>query len=284
MIVGAILFALIIVGAVLVISHQQKQIADIQELTQLEKEMLQEEYNELALQYEGFRFEISNDSLARQLATEQAKVQRLMEELRTVKSTNAARIAELRRELETLRKVLKSYVIQIDSLNAANAELRQENQEVRRQITEVTTERQQLRAEKERLTEQVTLASRLSVSGFNARGLNSRGKKTGRIQQMRQLHFSFNLDSNVTAEPGYKDIYMRITTPEGMLLQQQGVSGTFPFEGTEVPYSITRQVEYEGEQVPMSMYWDIQEYLTEGYYEVELFADGFLIGRFSFNL
>lgn len=69
-------------------------------------------------QYEGYRFEVENDSLAYQLASEQAKVQRLLEELRTVKSNNAQRIAELTRELETLRQILRNYVIQIDSLNA----------------------------------------------------------------------------------------------------------------------------------------------------------------------
>lgn len=284
LIVGGIVLCLLIIVGIATIVKQQKQLSGVQELSKLEKEMLEDEYNELALQYEGYRFEISNDSLAQKLATEQAKVQRLMEELKTVKSTNASRIAELKRELETLRKVLKSYVAQIDSLNMANNALRAENQEVRRQISEVTTQSQQLKVEKERLEEKVTLAAKLSISGFNAKGLNSRGKKTTRIQQMKQLQFSFNIDGNVTAEPGYKDIFMRITTPDGVLLEQSGVSGVFSFEGAKVPYSISRQVEYGGEQTPMEMYWDIQEYLVEGNYQAELFAEGYLIGRYSFTL
>lgn len=283
-IVGSVLLLLIVAVGVFTIIQQRREIASVRELTQLEKEMLQDEYNELALQYEGYRFEISNDSLAQKLATEQAKVQRLMEELKTVKNTNATRIAELKRELETLRKVMRSYVVQIDSLNAANQALRSENQEVKRQISAVTSERQQLKAERERLVEQVTLAAKLSVSSFSAQGLNSRGKSTSRLQRMKQLQFSFNIDSNVTVEPGYKDIYMRITTPDGLLLEQAGVSGTFDFEGAKVPYSVSRQVEYGGELLPMVMYWDIQEYLTEGNYQAEFFAEGYLIGRFSFTL
>lgn len=284
LIMGAILLGLLVIGGIVTIVKQQKQLKSVQDLTQLEKEMLQDEYNELALQYEGYRFEISNDSLAKQLATEQAKVQRLMEELKTVKSTNATRIAELKRELETLRKVLRSYVTQIDSLNSANAALRTENQEVKRQITEVTTERQQLRAEREKLEQKVTLAAKLSTSGFNAQGLNSRGRKTTKIQQIKQLQFSFNIDSNVTAEPGFKDIFMRITTPEGQLLEQSGASGSFSFEGANVPYSISRQIEYGGEQTSLTMYWDVQEYLPEGSYQAEIFAEGYLIGRYSFTL
>lgn len=283
-IVGAIILALLIAWGVFMIIHQRKQISDIQALSALEKELLQEEYNEVALQYEGFKIEVSNDSILKQLESEQAKVQRLMEELRTVKSTNAAKIAELRKELETLRKVLRHYVVQIDSLNRANAELRTENQEVKRQISQVTSERSQLRQEKERLTEQVTLASKLSVSSFGVKSLNSRGRETNRIHNMKQLEFNFTVDRNVTAEPGYRDIYMRISTPDDVLLQKPSESGRFDFEGGQVAYSISRQIEYGGEAVPVTMYWDIEEYLIEGTYRVELFADGYVIGRFTFKL
>lgn len=284
LITGGVLLALLIAFGVYTILQQRKEIQGIRAVTQLEKEMLEEDYNELALQYEGYRFEISDASLAQKLATEQAKVQRLMEELRTVKSSNAARVAELRRELETLRKVLRSYVAQIDSLNRANQELRTENQEVKRQITVVTSERQQLKQEKERLTEQVTLAAKLSTSGFSARGLNARGKTTKRLSSMKQLQFDFTLDANVTAETGYKDIYLRLSNPQDQLLQQPSTSGTFAFEGGHVPYSAVRQVEYGGSAMPITMYWDIQEYLMEGIYRVELFAEGYLIGRYTFTL
>lgn len=283
-IVGAIVLLILVAIGIYTIVNQRQQLSDMKEIAEIEKQALQEQYNEVALQYEGFKIEVSNDSLLHQLESEQAKVQRLMEELRTVKSTNAARISELRRELETLRKVLRHYVVQIDSLNKANAALRTENQEVKRQIDEVTTERQQLREEKERLTEQVTLASKLSVSNFSVRALNSRGKETKRIHNMKQLEFVFTIDQNVTATPGFRDVYMRILTPDDLLLQKPSESGRFDFEGGMVPYSIKRQVEYGGEATTLTMYWDIEEYLIEGTYRVELFADGYIIGRFTFTL
>lgn len=279
-----ILTALLIIGGAVYIVHQQKKISEIQELSALDKKLLEEDYNDLVLQYEGFKFTVDNDSLLNQLASEQAKVQRLMEELQTVKSTNAAKIADLRRELETLRKVLRSYVVQIDSLNRANEALRTENQAVKQQISQVTTQRQRLQAEKEKLVGQVQLAAKLSVSGLQVRGLNSRGRDTKRVQNMKQLEFTFQLDRNVTAEPGMKTIYLRITKPDGILLEQPGVSGTFPFESGQVPYSVSRQVEYGGEPVSMTIYWDIQEFLIEGSYQVEFFADGYMIGRSTFSL
>lgn len=284
LIVGGIVLLLLLGGGAYYIAHQNKQLSEMRQLGELEKELLAEEYNELSLQYEGYRFEVDNDSLAYQLASEQAKVQRLMEELQTVKSTNARRISELRKELETLRNVLRSYVIQIDSLNAANQQLRAENQQVKQEISRVSQERSQLRQQAERLTQQVELAAKLSVSGFSVRGLNSRGRETKRVHNMKQLEFRFQLDSNVTTEPGYKELYMRIIKPDDTLLSQPSSSGTMPFEGGQVPYSISRQVEYAGEALPVVMYWDIAEFLIDGAYRVEIFADGYVIGRYNFTL
>lgn len=284
LIVGGILLVGLIGLGIFTIIHQRSQIQDIQAIAELEKQALQDEYNEVALQYEGFKIEVKNDSILKQLESEQAKVQRLMEELRTVKSSNAQRILELKRELETLRKVLRHYVVQIDSLNRANEQLRTENKDLSQQVSIVTSERSQLREEKQKLSEQVTLASKLSASGFQVTPLNARGRETKRIHNMKQLQFVFNIEKNVTAQPGFRDIYMRISTPDDVLLQKPSESGNFSFEGGSVPYSIKRQIEYGGESTSVTMYWDIEEYLIEGNYRVELFADGYIIGRFNFTL
>lgn len=282
-VIGLILLGVIVWGG-LRIADQRKQIEQIQELSALDKQLLEEDYNELVLQYEGYKFSVSNDSLAQQLSSEQAKVQRLIEELKTVKEDDAREITRLKRELRTLRDVLKSYVEQIDSLNRANQALRTENKEVKEQVLAVTSQRERLQAEKERLSGQVQLAAKLSVSALRVRGLNSRGRETKRVQNMKQLEFVFQIDRNVTAEPGLKTVYLRISKPDGSLLQQPGVSGHFPFEGGSVPFSVSREVEYGGEPVAMTVYWDIQEFLIEGSYLVEFFADGYLIGRATFAL
>lgn len=274
---------LIIGGGGYHIYKQNKTIAEITTQNELDKQMLEEEYNELSLQYEGYKFTISNDSLLAKLSSEQAKVQRLMEELRTVKSTNARRISELRRELETLRKVMRNYVIQIDSLNAANKELRDENKVVREQISKVSSERNALAQQKEQLSKRVELASKLVASSIRTTPLNHKGRNTKRISQIKQLQFDFTIDSNITASTGIKQVYMRITKPDDTLLTKSD-GGTFSFEGGNVPYSIARQIEYGGEALPVTMYWNVDEYLSEGSYHIEIFADGYLIGRSSFIL
>jgi len=284
LIVGISLLVLLLAGGGYYLVRQQRTINDMRELSALDKQMLQDQFDELNMQYEEFSFEISNDSIAKRLEQEQAKVQRLMEELKQVKSTDAAEISRLRRELDTLRKILKSYVIQIDSLNRANQALRTENKAQREEISRVTSQRRQLQEEKSDLSEKVQLAAKLSVSNFRVIGLNNRGRDTKRIKSMKQLQINFQVDRNVTAEPGMKMIYLRLSMPDGTLMQQAGQSGSMPFESGQVPYSVSRQIEYNGEPTQVSLYWDIQEYLPEGVYTAEVFSDGYKIGRFNFTL
>lgn len=280
---AAIMPVLLIAGGIYYILQQQRTIEEIKEAGALDKEMLQQEYNELSLQYEGYKFSINNDSLIAKLSTEQAKVRSLMEELKVVKSTNAKRIAELRKELETLRKIMRNYVVQIDSLNTANQQLRDENKAQREQINRVNRQKVQLEQERTALSKKVELAQKLSISGIKVTGLNSRGRTAKRISAMKQLKFDFSIDRNITTEPGMKTVYLRIYKPDDTLLTKSG-EGTFEFEGNQISYSIARQVEYQGESVSLTLYWDIDEYLTEGTYRVEAFADGYLIGRTTFTL
>ena len=96
-----------------------------------------------------------------------------------------------------------------------------------------------------------------------------------------QIHFT--VAKNVTAAVGEKTFYCRITQPNGELLIKPG-AGTFPFEGKHIPYSIRREIEYNGEDTAVTMYWPVEESLQSGTYRVKLFADGNLIGQASFTL
>lgn len=283
LIVAIIVLALIVAGGGYYIYHQKQEINDITQAFDLQKETLEDEYNELSLQYEGYKFQVGNDSLVALLSTEQAKVQRLLEELRTVKATNAKRINELKKELATLRKIMRNYVIQIDSLNAANEQLKKENKEVVRKYQQASSTAAQLSKEKEKLTERVTLASKLDAAAISITPVNSRGKAVDRIKRMEQFVIKFTITKNITAPVGEKTIYVRIMKPDDDILVKNRTN-VFAFEGKEINYSIKRVVEYEGEELPVVMYWDIEEFLSPGTYRVDIFADGNLIGKKSFVL
>lgn len=284
MLVVAVIVLLVIAGgAGYYIVHQQQEMNDLVESFDLEKQSLEDEYNELSLQYEGYKFSVGNDSLVALLSTEQAKVQRLLEELRTVKATNAREISRLKKELATLRKIMRNYVMQIDSLNRANEALKEENKQVVKKYQQASSTAATLKKEKEKLTERVTLASRLDATDISVTPVNARGKAQKRIKRMQQFVVNFKIAKNITAPVGEKTIYVRILKPDDDVLVKNR-SNLFSFEGKEINYSMKKIIEYEGEEVAVTLYWDIEEFLSPGTYRVDIFADGNHIGKKSFTL
>ena len=283
LIVAVVVLLLAVAGAGYYIFHQQEQMNDLMESFDLEKESLEDEYQELSLQYEGYKFSVSNDSLVALLSTEQAKVQRLLEELRTVKATNAKEISRLKKELETLRKIMRNYVVQIDSLNRENEQLKVEKTEAVKKYEQASTQAATLKKEKEQLTERVTLASRLDATDITVTPVNSRGKLAKKIKKMQQFVVSFKISKNITAPVGEKEIYVRIMKPDDDILVKSRAN-VFTFEGKEIAYSMKKLIEYDGEEAAITMYWDIEEFLSPGTYRVDIFADGNMIGRKSFDL
>ena len=269
--------------AVYYILHQQRQMKDMTETYQIEKETLEDEYDYISQQYEGYKFKASNDSLLALITTEQMKVDRLREELRTVKATNTKRINELNRELSTLRAIMRGYIVQIDSLNAENERLKQQNQEVTRRYQQSASAAAQLTKEKEQLTERVNMASRLDVTNITITPVNSRGKEQKRIDRMEQFVVSFKVVKNITAPVGEKWIYVRIQKPDDDVLVKSRAD-VFEFEGREINYSMKKLIIYDGEEQDITLYWNIEEYLSPGVYRVDIFADGNLIGRKTFEL
>lgn len=283
LIMAVIVLVLLMGGAAYYIYHQKQQMNDLVESFDLEKETLEDEYNELSLQYEGYKFSVGNDSLVALLSTEQAKVQRLLEELRTVKATNAKEISRLKKELATLRKIMRNYVIQIDSLNRINDQLKEENKQVVKKYQQASSTAATLKKEKEKLTERVTLASRLDATDISVTPANARGKLMKKIKRMQQFIVSFKIAKNITAPVGEKMVYVRIMKPDDDILVKSRAD-VFTFEGKEINYSMKKLIEYEGEEVPVTMYWNIEEFLSPGTYRVDIFSDGNLIGQKKFTL
>ncbi|MGL5014153.1 MAG: hypothetical protein ACRC6V_07685 [Bacteroidales bacterium] len=279
----AALVGLLLAG-VIYITMQHRTISDMSEEFDIQKEELETEYEQLAVQYEGYNnISVQNDSLIELLDNEKMKVQRLLEELKTVKSTNSRRINELKKELSTLRNVMKSYIMQIDSLNQANARLREENTQVKARYQAATQTVSSLNKEKEKLSQKVNLASQLQAVNIRAGAIDKRSKSTDRLSRATQLQFSFTLARNVTAEVGDKFIYIRIQKPDGDVLVKNSAD-LFKYENKEINFSARKQIEFTGDELTTTLYWNIDEFLYPGDYRVDIFADGYLIGSQGFSL
>ena len=281
--IPTIIVVLILAGATaylfINLNKQKEENAAIKELAEIDKKEMENEYQQFAQQYSEMKTQINNDSIVAQLTAEQEKTQKLLDELRRVKSTDAREITRLKKELATVRAVIRSYVMEIDSLNRVNASLTQENTRVKGQYEAATRQIEGLSTEKRSLSEKVAIAAQLDATGISLVAKNKRGKPTDQIEKATTLQVSFNITRNVTAASGVKDIYVRIMSPTGNLLNG---AGSFSYENRTLQYSMKRSVEYNGEETPVSLFWNVSQALVAGTYQVSIFAHGNMIGSRSF--
>ena len=281
----AIIGLLIIITAILIgfLVTRNSQMQEMQQEYIVDKQELEDEYEAISLQYEGFKFSVQNDSLLYKLQNEQTKVLRLQEELRMTQASDKAEIKRLSNELATLRKILRSYIQQIDSLNTLNQELRAENEQITNQYNRTNRTLQQVSQEREKLSEKVSLAAQLVATNINTKAVNERGREQSRLSRSTQFVVSFTVTRNITAAAGERTIFIRIMTRDGNVLTKSS-NNKFTYENSDILYSMKRVVEYGGEEIPVTMYWDIEEFLMPGTYKVDIFADGSHIGSSTLQM
>ena len=272
-----------IIGITYLLFTEKKANRELVQEFQLDKEDLENEYSQFVQKYDELKFTVTNDSLALLLEQEQLKTQRLLEELRTVKSSNATEIRRLKKELATLRKILVGYVNQIDSLDRINKRQQQVIADVTQKYNTASQQISTLSKEKENLDKKVTLAAQLDVTNIRIEPRNKRGKVAKKVKDIVKLAISFTVVKNITAENGERTIYIRITKPDNDALTKSA-SNTFSYENRTLTYSIKKYIEYNGEEQNVKVFWDVEEFLYAGNYRLDIFEGGNLIGSQKFTL
>jgi predicted nuclease with TOPRIM domain len=236
-----------------------------------EKSKLEGELNYLIVEYDSLKMQ--SDSLAGQLEAEQDKIRNLLKR----EASSATKIKMYQRELETLRKVMRSYIVQIDSLNTRNLELTEENIQVRRELHQISTNYEELSKEKEVLSSTVKEAQRLSAKNIISEGLNRNSKPKDRISKIEKIRVCFTVRENAVAQAGSKMIYLTITRPDDIILSSPD-AGMFMLGNESRVYTSNRELEYDNADIDICIYWDISEELIEGTYFINLYCEGFEIG------
>ncbi|MFT3737572.1 MAG: hypothetical protein QM786_02325 [Breznakibacter sp.] len=248
----------------------------------LEKAIIARDFQELALDYDTLQ--TNNEEMSRQLDKERERVGQLIEELRNLKASNTAQIAQYKKELATLRNVMRNFVLQIDSLNARNKALTNENVVVKKQIAEIKDSNKELAKQNEELSQKVEIAAKLEIRDMMGQGLNNKGKETNRISRIEKVRICFTLLKNVTAKVGEKSVYLRLMRPDGALLLHSA-NDVFLFEGSKINYSATRVIEYGGNDLDVCLFYNAEEgELIGGAYTADVFVDGSNIGTVKFEL
>ncbi len=278
-IVIGILSVIVTVLAVMLFMENKnlKVTTEEKQLIQDEKSGLEKQLNGMILEYDSLRTE--NDSINSLLSAEQQKIKRLLSK----QASDATKIRLYRDELTTLRKVMRSYIVQIDSLNTRNRELTDENIMVRTQLRSTQEDRDNLAQQKENLSQVVTKASVLNAKNIIPEGLNKNSKPKDRVKSVDKIRVCFTIRENAVAKPGTRTIYLRILRPDNIVLTS-GETDLITIDGQELVFTAKRDLEYENKDIDMCIFWDRTEDLVAGTYTVYLYSEGFQIGSETFSL
>lgn len=263
------------------LQQQKKTNSDLQQLASLDKKEMENEYSQFALQYDELKRSIKNDSLMQQLTKEQQRTQDLLAELKQTKSDDAREITRLKKELATVRAVLRSYILQVDSLQRMNTALASENQQVKAQYSQATAQISNLNTEKESLSHKVAIASQLDATGISVQAQNKRNKNAKKVKDIRRFVVHFTITKNITASTGNRNIFVRLLQPTNSVVNP---SGSFSYENKSLQYSASKVIEYTGEEQSVTLYIPVGETLSAGTFRCDIFADGQNIGTGSASI
>ncbi len=270
---------LVIVLAVMVVLYFTKRNEHNKIVSELnaEKDSIKVELSQMLINYDSLK--TNNEQLNENLLMTQSEIKNLLVEIEQVKRASVIEVSNYKDKVNTLRGIMKDLYNQIDSLNERNKILYAENVEVKQRYTAVQSKNEQLTKEKDELAQTVKMAQILEALSLRISGLNPRDKETDRISKTQKIMVSFTLSKNLTAVRGAKNIYVRIMRPDQLLLVESQ-SALFEFEDLKIPYSAKREVNYEGNELPVNIFWDNSghEPLIPGTYTIDVFADGYNIG------
>ncbi len=257
------------------LEEAEQKLRELEALAELDKREMENQYAEFALQYDELKRGIKDDSLIAQLDKEQRRSDSLLAELKRVKSSNAAEILRLKKELASVRAVLRSYILQVDSLQQLNILLVSERDNARAKFEEATVQINDLNTEREQLTEQVAIAAQLNATNVSILPTKKNGKEAKRCRDIKSFTVSFTITRNVTAETGNRTAYVRLMKPNNTVINSVG---TFDYENKSIDFSASKVFEYTGQEYNLTTYIPVNEYLSEGTYTAYIFVDGQMVG------
>lgn len=267
----AAITAVLAVALVYVYTSKSKLVNELDE----EKTDLTEQIKALQSDYETLSSDY--DYINAQLDSSREEIAQLVDRVQKTEATNRSKIRQYERELGTLRSIMKGYIVQIDSLNTLNHQLTVDAANARKEAAEQRRISSNLSKQVEDLTGRVTAGSILKARGLNATAYGSADKPTDKSTKVVRLLVNLSLVENELAERGPVRIYIRVTGPDGNLLED-GSNASFTYGGETLKATASREVDYEGNEVDLGIYVNNIPVYEKGIYTVQAFTSQAALG------
>ena len=267
-----IALAALLAGALAYIWIQKSSL--VKEL-EIEKQDLTEQI--VALQSDYDNLSSDYDTINSQLDSSREEVAQLVERIKKTEATNRAQMRKYEKELGTLRSIMRNYITQIDSLNTLNHQLTADAAAARKEAAESRKVNKELTQQVENLSGQVAAGSVLKARGIRLDAYNASDNVTDRSSRVVRMLTTLSLVENDLSPRGPVRVYIRVKDPEGILLTN-GTQVSFSYQGSKMMASASREVDYEGKEVEMSIYLNDIPSFTKGIYTVEAYTTQSFLG------
>jgi cell division protein FtsB len=256
---------------------QNNKMVEMERVLTEEKDSLTNELKSMIQAYDTLK--TNNDTLQAGLNRERERIVQLL----SINASNAQLIKRYKSEISTMREIMKSYIVQIDSLNTRNKILVAENTEIKQQMKQVRNANTELSKVKEALTDKVEIASVIQAKDVIAVPLNKKRKETTRISLLDKIRVCFTLRENPIAKAGEKEVFMRLIRPDSLVITTSP-DNLFEYKRSKIIYSANRVVDYINQDIEICIYMDNTGDFIVGTYSVELYLEDNIIGRTTFML
>ena len=265
-----VLLAIILAGLSVLYFNLNRQQQEEYQMLEVERNNIQGELTNMISEYDSLKFE--SDSIAATLN----EATRTIEQLKNERRLNYNTIKKYPKEVGTLRAVMKNYLRQIDSLNTINKKLSGENVNLRQEISSLNLRADKAEEQAKEFQNKVKQGSILHARDITLVALNANDKVISRVSKAAKLRVDFTIGANELAKAGNRPIYLCITSPDGYLLSTDATP-TFLYQGVKKGYSESREVDYQNEDVDVSIFYKGSAFIP-GTYKIELYMDGNKVG------
>ena len=237
------------------------------------------------------QMEVDNTDMGDSIQAQKDKIQNLIVELEDAKgdkSYYASKVYKLQKETATLRSIMKDYIRTIDSLNVANGVLTESLDATLNDLESTQSNLNNVTEERDVLSDKVNKGSKLVATGFTSTGIKEKSsgsyKETTKARGASHIRSCFTLGDNAIATAGNRDVYMRVVTPTGTVLNS-GQSNSFTTEGGQsLLYSDKKTINYQNQTTDVCVFYKLVDEVDKGNYTAQIYCDGVMIGSDNFVL
>ncbi len=257
------------------------------ESTATQRDELQKELADATMRYDMLKTANSRKDSA--ISAKDQEIQEKSSRIQTLLNKQNATQSELneaRRLIASLNGDIEGYKNQIEILQGEKMQLTQEKFIISQERDRVIKEYDSARVVLKERDDVIDVGSTLHASNFSIVGINEKSggkeKTTSTAKKVDKLRISFDLDENMIAQSGNKEIYVVITGPDGSPIAVEALgSGIFNTrEGQEKIYTQKLDVNYvQNKRQTVTFDWKQAAGFNSGTYRIEVYNNGFKVGE-----